>query len=242
MNDSQKPVKRDFKNVSTWIFDLDNTLYPPESYLWPQVDERITRYLADFFGIDGQSSRLLQKYYYQRYGTTLSGLMDHYVIDPHHFLDFAHRIDYGNLMPNPSLKEALEHLKGRKFILTNGSLEHANHVSEKLGIRTYFDGVFSITDAEFVPKPDRSVYERFLDRYSVEPTGAAMFEDIAKNLIIPSDMGMTTVLVLPQTVDPFRELHEQSPVDEPHVHYITRDLPTFLQDVAMSSPKKTDSQ
>ncbi len=232
MDSSQKSIKRDFSAVSTWIFDLDNTLYPPESYLWPQVDERITQYLADFFGIDGHSSRLLQKYYYQRYGTTLSGLMDHYTVDPYHFLDFAHRIDYENLLANPSLESALETLKGRKFILTNGSLEHAHRVSDKLGIRQCFDGIFSITDAEFVPKPDRSVYERFLDRYSVEPSGAAMFEDLEKNLIIPSDMGMTTVLVLPQTIDPFREMHEQSPVHAEHVHYITRDLPSFLKEIS----------
>jgi len=242
VENAPKSVRRDFSNVSAWIFDLDNTLYPPESYLWPQVDERITRYLAEFFGIDGQSSRMLQKYYYQRYGTTLSGLMDNYVVDPHHFLDFAHRIDYERLIPNPSLKEALEGLRGRKFILTNGSLEHANRVSDKLGIRTYFDGVFSIADSEFIPKPDRSVYERFLERYGIEPTRAAMFEDVAKNLLIPSDMGMITVLVLPQTVDPFRELHEQSPVDEPHVHYITRDLPAFLQDVSTVPLERKDQK
>ena len=108
---SPADVQKAFADVTVWIFDLDNTLYPPESALWPQVDERITLYLGDLFGIDGISARALQKYYYRRYGTTLKGLMDEYDVPPKEFLDFAHQIDLSLLAPDPDLGDAIAALK-----------------------------------------------------------------------------------------------------------------------------------
>jgi len=128
---SPADVQKAFADVTVWIFDLDNTLYPPESALWPQVDERITLYLGDLFGIDGISARALQKYYYRRYGTTLKGLMDEYDVPPKEFLDFAHQIDLSLLAPDPDLGDAIAALPGRKLILTNGSTAHARNVAGK---------------------------------------------------------------------------------------------------------------
>ena len=125
---SPADVQKAFADVTVWIFDLDNTLYPPESTLWPQVDERITLYLGDLFGIDGISARALQKYYYRRYGTTLKGLMDEYGVPPKEFLDFAHQIDLSLLAPDPDLGDAIAALPGRKLILTNGSTAHARKI------------------------------------------------------------------------------------------------------------------
>jgi putative hydrolase of the HAD superfamily len=113
------PEPEAFAHVDHWIFDLDNTLYSHEAKVWPQVDERITLFLSELFGLDGLSSRALQKYYYQRYGTTLKGLMEEHGIDPDDFLDFAHQIDLTLLDPNPELGEAIAALPGRKLILTN---------------------------------------------------------------------------------------------------------------------------
>jgi putative hydrolase of the HAD superfamily len=222
------PVRRGFEHVDTWIFDLDNTLYPHESQVWPQVDERIMLFLQELFGLDGMSARSLQKYYYHRYGTTLKGLMDEHAVSPHDFLDFAHEIDLSLLDPNPALGKAIEELPGRKLILTNGSRRHAENVATKLGIRDHFEEIFDIVAADFVPKPEAPTYDRFLEKHDVDPERAAMFEDIAKNLIVPDALGMTTVLVLPRTKDPFRETHEQTAVDVPYVHHSTTDLTGFL--------------
>jgi hypothetical protein len=104
--------------VDTWVFDLDNTLYPADCDLWPKIDQRITLYLADIFGLDGLSSRALQKYYYERYGTTLRGLMEELGIGADDFLAFTHDIDRSSLLPNPSLASAITALPGRKLILT----------------------------------------------------------------------------------------------------------------------------
>src|SRR5215218_2569736 len=156
---------RRFDHVDTWIFDLDNTLYPSNSRVWPQIDDRITLYIANLFGLDGISARALQKYFYHKYGTTLRALIDEYDIDPHDFLDFAPDIEL-----NASLGEAIEKLPGRKLILTNGSRKHAENVARKIGILDHFEDVFDIAAADFVPKPDRRAYERFLELHDVEPS------------------------------------------------------------------------
>ena len=223
------PGPRGFGRVDTWVFDLDNTLYPAGSEVWPLIDERITAYICRMFGLDGLSARALQKYWYKRYGTTLKALIDEYGADPHDFLDFAHDIDRSTLLPNPVLGSAIGRLPGRKLILTNGSREHARLTAERLGICAHFEGVFDMVSADFLPKPERATYERFLARHGVDPAHAAMFEDLEKNLHAPHALGMTTVLVVPAMADPRREAWEnEQPLDLPHVDWVTNDLPHFL--------------
>ncbi|HEU6441568.1 MAG TPA: pyrimidine 5'-nucleotidase [Microvirga sp.] len=232
-NHLSSPESRAFSHVDTWIFDLDNTLYPHTSRVWPQINERITLYIAELFGLDGMSSRALQKYFYHKYGTTLRALIDEYDIDPHDFLDFAHDIDHTDIELNPSLGKAIEKLPGRKLILTNGSRKHAENVAKKIGILDHFEDVFDIAASNFVPKPERRAYESFLDKHGVEPSRSAMFEDIAKNLAVPHQLGMTTTLIVPKTVDPFRESFEQEAVKTPDIDYITNDLAEFLRSYAL---------
>ena len=225
---------QDWSAIDTWVFDLDNTLYPPHSKLWPQIDLRITLYICNLFGLDGLSARALQKHYYYRYGTTLNGLMAENGIDPYPYLDFAHDIDLGSLDPDPALVRAIESLPGRKLIFTSGSARHAANVTGRLGFENHFEGVFDIIDAAFVPKPDASTYERFIARHDVDPRRAVMFEDIAKNLLVPDRMGMRTVLVLPENHDPYREKHEQQSATEDYIHHQTTDLSGFLQELCKS--------
>ena len=222
------PAARGFAKVDTWVFDLDNTLYPSDARVWPQVDERITLYVMRLYGLDGISARALQKYFYHRYGTTLKALMVEEGVDPHDFLDFAHDIDHATISLDPALGAAIGRLPGRKLILTNGSRRHAENVARKLGILDHFEDVFDIASADFVPKPERVTYERFLRAHGVEPRRAALFEDIARNLAVPHDLGMATVLVVPKIVDPYREAFEQEAVGEPHIDHITDDLAGFL--------------
>ena len=227
-----------FDHVETWIFDLDNTLYPSHARLWPQVDERITLFLTEMMGLDGMSARALQKYYYTRYGTTLKGLMDEHAISAEDFLAFAHDIDLSLLDPDPELGRAIEVLPGRKLILTNGSRQHAENVAGKLGIREHFEEIFDIVAADFVPKPEAQTYEKFLRVHDVDPSRAAMFEDLAKNLVVPHAMGMRTILVLPRTPDPFREADEQAAVEAPYIDHSTTDLTGLLTGIL---PPETQS-
>ncbi|MGD9923301.1 MAG: pyrimidine 5'-nucleotidase [Pseudorhodoplanes sp.] len=219
-----------FAHVTTWIFDLDNTLYPHHLNLWQQVDERIRDYIAKLLDLTGDEAFRLQKDYYRRYGTSMRGLMTEHGMEPDDFLDFVHQIDHSPLEPNPGLGAALERLPGRKLILTNGTRKHADAVMRRLDIHDHFEDVFDIIAAELEPKPSQKTYERFLLRHGVDPAQAAMFEDLARNLAVPHALGMTTVLVVPEgTREVFREGWELEGRDAPHVHHVTDDLSGFLQ-------------
>src|SRR5262249_39296119 len=139
----------------------------------------------------------VQKDYYRRYGTSMRGLMIEHGLDPDEFLTFVHAIDHSPLEPNPELGAAIEALEGRKLILTNGTRAHAAAVLARLGIDPHFEDVFDIVAAGLEPKPFPQTYDRFLKLHGVDPTRAAMFEDLARNLEVPHTLGMTTVLVVP---------------------------------------------
>jgi putative hydrolase of the HAD superfamily len=220
---------RDFDRVETWVFDLDNTLYPHHLNLWEQVDHRIRDYIANFLALTHDEAFKLQKDYYRRYGTSMRGLMTEHGMDPDEFLAFVHQIDHSPLTPNPALGDALEALPGRKLILTNGTREHASAVMKRLEIDHHFEDVFDIVAAELEPKPLAQTYDRFLARHGVDPARAAMFEDLARNLEVPHRLGMTTVLVVPEaTREVFREDWELEGREAAHVDHLTDDLAGFL--------------
>lgn len=217
--------------IDTWVFDLDNTLYPPHADLWPKVDARITVYLANLFGIDGLSARALQKHYYQHYGTTLNGLMVEHAdaLDIDQFLDFVHDIDRSTLAIDTPLAAAIEQLPGRRLVFTNGSRGHAEKTMLALGIAHLFDGVFDIVAGSLIPKPKAETYDLFLKAHDVEPARAAMFEDIARNLEVPKRLGMTTVLVVPKAGGhDHRDEVDIARHAPGHVDHITDDLAGFL--------------
>ena len=230
MNATSRPALRGFGHVETWVFDLDNTLYPHHLNLWQQVDVRIRDFIADYLSLPHDEAFRVQKDYYKRYGTTMRGLMTEHGMDPDAFLDFVHQIDHSPLEPNPALGAALEKLPGRKLILTNGTRKHADAVMQRLEVHDHFEDVFDIIAAELEPKPSALTYARFLERHDVDPTHAAMFEDLARNLKEPHALGMTTVLVVPErTREVFREGWELEGRDAPHVDHVTEDLSGFLQ-------------
>ena len=230
-------AERDFKQVETWVFDLDNTLYPHHLNLWQQVDERIRDYIVGFLRITHDEAFRLQKDYYRRYGTTMRGLMEEHGLKPDEFLEIVHQIDHSPLTPNPVLGAAIAKLPGRKFILTNGTRAHAEAVMRRLEIEQHFDDVFDIAAAELEPKPRPRVYERFLVRHDVDPARSAIFEDLARNLEVPHALGMTTVLVVPEGARVvLREEWELAGRDAPHVDHVTDDLAGFLRGVRATLP------
>src|SRR5208337_1416326 len=184
-----------FGHVTTWVFDLDNTLYRPDSGIWPKIDERITLFLVELFGIDGQSARALHKHYYSRHGTTLCGLVQEHMDQTERFLEFVHDIDRSGLKPDPLLAREVARLRGRKLIFTNGSRDHAILTARQLGLDGLFEDAFDIVAASLTPKPAEAAYEAFFSQFDIDPRHAAMFEDMPKNLAVPKAKGMTTVLV-----------------------------------------------
>jgi len=226
-------VTESFAHVETWVFDLDNTLYPHHLNLWQQVDERIRDYISTFLQVAKEDAFRIQKDYYKRYGTSMRGLMIEHGMKPDDFLDYVHKIDHSPIEPNPALGAALERLVGRKLILTNGTRKHADAVMRRLAVHEHFEDVFDIVAAELAPKPMAQTYDRFLARHGVDPRKAAIFEDLARNLAVPHALGMTTVLVVPEkTREVFREGWELEGREAPHVQHVTDDLVGFLGMIA----------
>lgn len=229
---AMKKTPRAFTDVDTWVFDLDNTLYPHHVNLWQQVDARIGEFIGNYLRISPQQARVIQKDYYLRYGTSMRGMMTEHGVRADDYLAYVHRIDHSPLQPNPALGAAIAKLPGRKLILTNGSTDHAGAVLDRLGLVAHFEAVFDIIAAELEPKPAPQTYQKFLRLHDVDPKNAAMFEDLARNLVVPHELGMTTVLVVPDgSQEVVREDWELEGHDAAHVDHVTDDLTGFLQRV-----------
>lgn len=227
-----QPDPTDFEHVRTWVFDLDNTLYPHDADLFSQIDVLMTTYVSEFLSLSREDARKLQKDLYRDHGTTLRGLMDLYNVDPDDFLQKVHDIDYSWLKPNPVLGEAIRSLPGRKFIFTNGNRGHAERAAAKLGILDHFEDIFDIVAAGLIPKPAKESYEAFVALHRIAGPDAVMFEDLARNLVIPKRLGMKTVLIVPQNLETtYSEIWERDLGQEDEVDYVTDDLTLFLQTI-----------
>jgi putative hydrolase of the HAD superfamily len=222
-----------FEHITTWVFDLDNTLYPRRSNLFSQIDVKMTSYVAQLLGLPRDEARKVQKQYYLEHGTTLKGLMLEHRVDYRDFLDKVHDIDYSWLDPDPLLGQAISALPGRKYIFTNGDRGHAERAARQLGILDRFDDIFDIVAAELTPKPARETYDRFLAAHGVDGSKSAMFEDLARNLVEAKAVGMATVLILPGEFDgEFTDAWESGGQDGAHVDHATDDLTGFLTGLA----------
>jgi putative hydrolase of the HAD superfamily len=228
--DKMTKAPRSFAHIDTWVFDLDNTLYPHHVNLWQQVDKRISEFISAYLKISEAEARVIQKDYYRRYGTSMRGMMTEHGVRADDYLAYVHQIDHSPLEPNPEMGAAIAKLPGRKLVLTNGSTDHADKVLQRLGIDSHFEAVFDIIAAELEPKPAAQTYQKFLEMHDVDASKAAMFEDLARNLVIPHQLGMTTVLVVPDgTRDVVREDWELEGRSASYVDHVTDDLTGFLQ-------------
>jgi putative hydrolase of the HAD superfamily len=208
--------KAHFSQVTTWVFDLDNTLYPPHMRLFDQIEVRMTRYVMDALGVDRAEADRLRRHYWATHGTTLAGLMREHDVDPDPYLHDVHQIDFSILDPAPELAARIRALPGRKIVYTNGTAPYARQVLDRRGLLGEMEAVYGVEHAGYHPKPDRLAFDTVFALAGVETETAAMFEDDPRNLAAPHEMGMRTVHVAP---DP----HEAD-----HIHHHTDDLTAFL--------------
>ncbi|MCV2868164.1 pyrimidine 5'-nucleotidase [Defluviimonas sp. WL0002] len=205
-----------FAHVTCWVFDLDNTLYPPEARLFDQIEVRMTTYVMQSLGVARDEADRLRRHYWARYGTTLAGLMTEHGVDPAPYLTEVHEISLDALAPDAALRQAIAALPGRRIVYTNGSRPYAERVIAARGLEGVFDAVYGVEHAGFRPKPERGAFEAVFGHDGIDPMRAAMFEDDPRNLTEPHAMGMRTVHVAPQ------------PDPAPHIHHHTDDLAAFL--------------
>jgi putative hydrolase of the HAD superfamily len=219
---------RGFANIETWVFDLDNTLYSPSCRLFDQMDVKMGTFIAERFGVCYDEAKVMQKGFFLKYGTTLRGLMLEHAIAPGDFLDFVHDIDHSVVPANPLLDVALHKLPGRKLIFTNGTVSHAERVLARIGVAHHFADIFDIVHSDYVPKPSAEPYRKFIAKTGIEARASAMFEDIARNLEAPHDLGMTTVLVTSSENVDGNRINGITGTEHAYVHHRTDDLAGFL--------------
>jgi putative hydrolase of the HAD superfamily len=205
-----------FRHIRHWVFDLDNTLYPPSDRLFDQIEVRMSNYVSTLLEVDLDEADRMRSDYWARFGTTLSGLMHEHSIDPAPYLEHVHDINLDHMQPDFDLRRFITRLPGQKIVYTNGTAPYARRVLAARGLNGVFDGVFGITEAGFRPKPQRAAFESIFDQSGVDPASAAMFEDDPRNLTAPHAMGLQTVHVAPQ------------PIVTQHIHHHTDDLAGFL--------------
>ena len=175
---------------------------------------------------------MIQKDYYRRYGTSMRGMMTEHGVHADDYLAYVHKIDHSPLEPNPAMGAAIARLPGRKLILTNGSTDHAGAVLERLGITQPFRGGVRHhrrrTGTEAGAADLRQIFARPRRRSS----RTAMFEDLARNLVVPHQLGMTTVLVVPDGAkEVVREDWELEGRDAAYVDHVTDDLDRVFGEV-----------
>ena len=212
-------------HVDTWVFDLDNTLYPAACDLFGLIDRRMTSYVAAVTGLDEAEARRLQKRYFHDHGTTLSGMMANHGVDPHHFLADVHAIEMDALAEDRRLAAAIAALPGRKLVFTNGDAAYARRVLGRLGLGEAFEAVHDIHACAYVPKPDPASYASLCRDLRVDPARALFAEDMARNLKPAKALGMTTLWI-----DNGSEQAAEV-VDPPWVDYRTPDLGEWLADL-----------
>jgi putative hydrolase of the HAD superfamily len=188
-------VSADLRHVDTWLFDLDNTLYPAESGFMGQIVERMTAYVEQVTGLPRDEAFQLQKAYLAEHGLTLKGMMLNHGVDPAEFHAIFHDLSLEALAHDPDLLQALARLPGRRLIFTNADEVHAERVLERLGLRDLFEDVFHIGSAGYEPKPSPEAFVRMNAAHAILPESTAFFEDSERNLAPAAELGMTTVLV-----------------------------------------------
>ena len=213
--------------ISTWIFDLDNTLYSADSGIFQQVHTLMSKFVSAHLNIDIKKATELQRKYYRQHGTTLRGLMDNHNVDPDHFLSEVHQLDYSIVGPNFKLNRELKKLKGRKIIYTNANRQHANDILIRLELTNMFDEIFDIKTANYIPKPEASPYEQIISEFNIDPITTIMFDDIAKNLVPAKNVGFASVWI---DVG-YENFSDDIAKSKKYLDYETKDLSLFLDEI-----------
>lgn len=232
---------RNFQHIETWIFDLDDTLYPASCDLFTQISRRMGEYISKNFDVTAEEARELQIAYYRKFGTTLAGLMQNHKLPPEPFLEYIYDIDVSGVVESPNLRAAISGLPGRRVVFTNGSRRHAERIINRLGVADLFAEVCDIADLEYVPKPAPQAYHRLLKLHAIQAQKAAMFEDLPHNLEVAHSLGMTTVLVCPDKIDhPARVKIENWHELPSYIDHVTEEISAFLsaKTIAQNSPPK----
>jgi len=180
-----------------WIFDLDNTLHDARTRIFPAMHGQINAYLRRHYGVDEAGATRMREHFWRTYGTTLDGLVRHHGDSPRRFLAETHVFPElaDMVLHENALRHALARLGGRKLVFSNAPRHYVEEVLRAIGVRRYFDAVYTIEDARYRGKPGVQGFHMLLRKHGLDPHRCAFVDDILDNLRTAHRLGMSTVWV-----------------------------------------------
>ena len=182
--------------VTTLFFDLDDTLYPASSGLWPTLKERMNRYMIERMAISPEQVPALREQYFRKYGTTLRGLQANHAVDVEDYLAYVHDVrltDY--IQPDPVQQAVLASLPTRNIIFTNADLKHAHRVLQVLQLEPYFAGFVDVNAMDPYCKPSPQAFELALKiAGESEPSRCVMIDDLPHTTRAARELGFRSLL------------------------------------------------
>jgi len=197
------PIITTQNTITTMLIDLDETVYPASSGLWPVLRERMDHYLSERMGFDPQEVSELRERLFNNYGTTMRGLQQEFTVKADDFLEYVHDVPLEQyLKPDAALKAALSVYPQDKYIFTNASHQHAERILKLMGLSGCFKGIIDIMDIAPWCKPNPEAYQVAM-RITAEgdPQRILMVDDRVENLMAARELGIAVVLVGDEPVD-----------------------------------------
>jgi len=181
--------------LTALLFDLDQTLYAPETGLLPAGDRRITDYLTHRLGLPREQADAERRRLWREYGTTARGAEIEYGLPQRdlylHSLEDLDPAEY--LTRDEPLAHMLLGLNADRFVVTNSAANYAHRVLAALGIDHCFERVFDIEALGWQPKPEHAAYHCVLDALARPAAEVGMVEDFPWNLAPARELGMFTI-------------------------------------------------
>lgn len=181
---------------STLFFDLDDTLYPASTGLWPAIKDRMNLYMIERLGIPERDVPFIREQYFKMYGTTLRGLEERHGIDRQEFLAFVHDLPlHKYLTPDPVVRKVIASLPTRNVIFTNADLAHARRVLSVLELDDLFEIIVDINELAPYCKPMPESFAIAMDLADEpDPRKCVMIDDLPRTTRAALQVGMASLL------------------------------------------------
>ena len=229
-------MTRALKPPLTWLVDLDNTLHNASHAIFPAINANMNTYMARLLGENGGLADAVtvneaRQAYWQKYGATLLGLVNHHAVNQAEFLHEAHQ--FANLSTmlryETGLKHLLKRLPGRKILLTNAPRQYSKQVLRQLGLHRCFTSHIPIeamrVHGRLRPKPARCLLQKILTRQKLRAQRCILIEDTRDNLRTARQLGIKTVWVTQYLKD--NKHFARGPFVDVKVHSV-KQVPAYL--------------
>lgn len=184
--------------IENFIFDLDETIYQPNSGIWDLIGERIFAFMREHLpDVPDEAIEPLRDRLLRQYGTTLRGLHEERGINVQAYLDYVHDIDLSAILkPDEELRSSLASLRQKKYIFTNASEGHARNVLNQMNLLDLFSGITDVGAVQPYCKPMPEAFKLMFQRLRIANPATCLYaDDNLPNLATAQALGMIPLYV-----------------------------------------------